>query len=172
MDLEDLFFKEHPNPMFIYDYETLQILRVNRSAIKKYGFSREEFLDMSIEEIRPEEDIPLLHEALDEVSSQSKIFDGNTFRHQTKAGEILHVQVTAQFCEYDGKDARIVHIHDLSEMVKLKNKYKKTREITPKTVWWSLTDKQQQQFQHTVEQICQQLAGRVTRQLEGHDEAG
>ena len=52
------------------------------------------------------------------------------------------------------------------------NTHEKTREIVPQTVWRSLTDNQQQEFLQTIERICQQLAGRVTRKMEGHDEVG
>lgn len=52
------------------------------------------------------------------------------------------------------------------------NKHEKTREIVPQTVWRSLTDNQQREFLQTIERICQRLAGRVTRQMEGHDETG
>jgi hypothetical protein len=52
------------------------------------------------------------------------------------------------------------------------NKREKSREIVPKAVWGTLGDNQQQEFLQAIERICQQLAGRVTRQMEGHDEAG
>jgi hypothetical protein len=52
------------------------------------------------------------------------------------------------------------------------NRDKKTQQITPKTVWPSLTDRQQERFRHTIERICQQLATRVVNEQEGHDAAG
>lgn len=128
MELEELFFERHPNAMLIFDLDTLGILQVNRSATRKYGYSREEFKQLTIEDIRPEEDLPQLYQALKDSTKDGHVFKRGTYRHKAKNGEILHVQVTAQNLEYKGKEARVVHIHDLTEIVNLKNKYKNTLE--------------------------------------------
>ena len=47
-----------PYPMWIYDLESLAFLDVNAAAIETYGFSREEFLKMTLLDIRPSEDVP------------------------------------------------------------------------------------------------------------------
>ena len=52
----------HPDPMWIYDRETLRFLDVNDAAIAKYGYSRDEFLAMTIKDIRPKEEVPGLLE--------------------------------------------------------------------------------------------------------------
>lgn len=54
---------------------------------------------------------------------------------------------------------------------KRQNKNKTSKQIVPKKVWQSLTDKQQQQFVQTIEAICQRLASRWVTQQEGHDAA-
>lgn len=54
-------FQNHPDPMWVYDAETLAFLAVNEAAIAQYGYSRAEFLAMSIADIRPAEDIDALH---------------------------------------------------------------------------------------------------------------
>ncbi|MCX6221188.1 MAG: PAS domain S-box protein [Bacteroidia bacterium] len=53
-------FANNPQPMWIYDLETLAFLEVNQVAINHYGYSKEEFLSMTIKDIRPAEDIPAL----------------------------------------------------------------------------------------------------------------
>lgn len=53
-------FNNNPQPMWIYDLETLSILEVNQTAINHYGYSREEFLSMTLKDIRPIEDLPAL----------------------------------------------------------------------------------------------------------------
>jgi len=55
-----LLFKNHPLPMWIYDIKTLAFLEVNHAAIDKYGYTREEFLALTIKDIRPTEDVPQL----------------------------------------------------------------------------------------------------------------
>ena len=124
MKLENLFFEEHPNPMLIFDLENLQILRVNKSAITKYGYSRNEFLELTIEDIHPKADIPKLNQVLKD--NPTGISDHGHHRHQKKSGETLHVNITAQNFKYDGRKARLVHIHDITQVVNLKDKYKRT----------------------------------------------
>ena len=55
-----LLLAANPLPMWVYDVETLRFLEVNDAAIAHYGYTRAEFLDMSIADIRPEEDRPRL----------------------------------------------------------------------------------------------------------------
>ena len=63
-----LLFERHPHPMWVYDLETLAFLAVNNAAIQQYGYSREEFLAMTLKDIRPPEDIPALIEQIKHVS--------------------------------------------------------------------------------------------------------
>ncbi|GAA5522883.1 PAS domain S-box protein [Aliifodinibius salicampi] len=126
MELPSLFFDKHPNSMFVYDIDTLEMLEVNQSAVQKYGFSRDEFLQLTIEDIRPPEDIPTLRERLNQIQRTSDVSNGGTFRHQTKNGELLYVQVTGQDLSVGGRDARIAHIHDLTETLRLKNEIEET----------------------------------------------
>jgi len=126
MELEDLFFEQHPNAMLIFEPKTLHILRVNQSAVEKYGYSRKEFLQLTVEDIRIGEDRPTLIDNLE--SDRSHLFKGKVYQHQNKKGDILHVSITAQNITYEGQEVRVVHIQDLTKMVNLKNEYKKTLE--------------------------------------------
>ncbi len=122
MELPPLFFDQHPNPMLIYDFNTLEILEVNEKATEKYGFSREEFRKLTIEDIRPPEDISVLRAELKKFDKKMPSRNAGTYRHQTKSGDILYVQISAQHFPLKHRDARIVHIHDLTETIQLKNK--------------------------------------------------
>jgi PAS domain S-box-containing protein len=51
-----LLFESNPQPVWVYDAKTLQFLEVNQSAVRKYGYSREEFLAMTLRDIRIQED--------------------------------------------------------------------------------------------------------------------
>lgn len=53
---QDVIFDLCPHPMWIYDIETLAFLKVNKEAIRQYGYTEEEFLSMTIMDIRPKED--------------------------------------------------------------------------------------------------------------------
>ena len=63
-----LLFSRHPNPMYIFDRQTLEFLEVNAASVKKYGYSREEFLRMKVSDIRPTGDLPRLQEAVRQKS--------------------------------------------------------------------------------------------------------
>jgi PAS domain S-box-containing protein len=63
-----LLFLSHPQPMWVYDLETLAFLEVNNAAMVHYGYTREEFLAMTIRDIRPPEDIPRLLQNIVTVS--------------------------------------------------------------------------------------------------------
>src|SRR5262245_22533938 len=56
-----LLFESNPHAMWVYDLETLRFLAVNDAAIERYGYSREEFLSMTLAQIRPPEDVQKLH---------------------------------------------------------------------------------------------------------------
>ncbi|MFA7361744.1 MAG: PAS domain S-box protein, partial [Candidatus Kapaibacterium sp.] len=109
-------FKNNPQPMWVYELDTLKFLEVNNSAILKYGFTRNEFLSMTLRDIRPKEDIKLL---LDDVELTSNEFNNaGEWRHTKKNGEILNVEINSHKIEFDGKYARIVIVYDITERKK------------------------------------------------------
>src|SRR4029077_12288347 len=57
-------FESNPNPMWVYDLETLSFLAVNAAAVRHYGYSQGEFLTMTLKDIRPSEEVPRLMEDL------------------------------------------------------------------------------------------------------------
>src|SRR5258705_3959908 len=77
-------FESNPLPMWVYDLETLAFLQVNAAAINHYGYSREEFLGMSIKDIRPPEDVPELLNSI--ASAPSGLDRVGTWRHPKRDG--------------------------------------------------------------------------------------
>jgi PAS domain S-box-containing protein len=109
-------FENNPQPMWVYDIATLRFLTVNKTAIEKYGYSRDEFLAMTIEQIRPAEDIPALREAvslLDRDPSPDRIW-----RHLKKDGSLIHVKVAARSTSFAGHRARFVLIIDVTDQLR------------------------------------------------------
>lgn len=105
-----LMFYNNPIPMFLYDIETLSFLEVNDATIRHYGYSRDEFLNMTIKEIRPIEDMPFLFQHLyNDYSNHRKIAGA---RHQKKDGSIIDVELTIQDIEFKGRPARFVLAND------------------------------------------------------------
>lgn len=106
-------FKSNPNPMWIYDIETLEFIEVNDAALKKYGYRRDEFLTKTIKDIRPEEDIQRL---LDNVATLSNgLDDAGTWTHITKDGQILYVEIMSHYLVYEGRKAELVLAIDVTQ---------------------------------------------------------
>lgn len=105
-------FANNPQPMWIYDLETLTFLEVNQAAINHYGYSKEEFLSMTIRDIRPAEDIPALVNHLG--LTRPILNQAGTWRHIKKNGEIIFVEITSHLVLINSRNARHVLIHDIT----------------------------------------------------------
>jgi PAS domain S-box-containing protein len=126
MDLDNILFLDHPNPMLLYNTDDLSIVKANKVFLKTYGYSETEVKGLTLEDIRPEEDIPFLHQKVKDAFGKTSPVESGTVRHQTKSGKLRFVQVTSQQFEQEGSNLRIAHIHDITDTVELKNKYKNT----------------------------------------------
>lgn len=109
----ELLFDKNPLPMFLFDATTLKFLQVNEAAISHYGYSRDEFLSMTIEEIRPPEDIDKLHVTL--ANKLEGVTNVGVWRHKVKDGRIIHVEVTVHMVEFQGRTAKLVALADVTD---------------------------------------------------------
>ncbi|WP_200978244.1 PAS domain S-box protein [Echinicola sp. 20G] len=114
MNPDQYIFDLSPFPMWVYDIETLQFLTINQEAINHYGYSKEEFLNMTLRDIRPEEDISIVENAVAIVRSGKKWSTNNLYRHKKKNGTIIWVQIKSNVITYKGKRAEIVSAIDLT----------------------------------------------------------
>jgi len=110
-----MLFDIHPQPMWVVDAKTLEFLAVNGAAIRLYGYSKEEFLSMAADQIRPEEDVAGLLKAFED---QSANYRERVWRHRKKNGELIHVKVVSFNLEFDGRSARLGVIEDLTDRLK------------------------------------------------------
>ena len=107
-------FDANPLPMWVYDAQTLRFLAVNEAAVRNYGYSREEFLAMRISEIRPPEDVPALMDRIAQVRA-AECGDETTWRHLRKDGSLIEVEITSHAFDFEGRDARLVLAHDVTD---------------------------------------------------------
>jgi diguanylate cyclase (GGDEF)-like protein/PAS domain S-box-containing protein len=107
-------FDRNPLPMWAFDRETLRFLAVNDAAVEHYGYSRAEFLERTILDIRPAEDVP---EVLLSVRTGSPD-DGRNYRHLRRDGSLIQVMLRSVDAEFGGRPARIVLCHDLTERLR------------------------------------------------------
>jgi PAS domain S-box-containing protein len=106
-------FEANPNPMWVYDLETLSFLAVNDAAVRHYGYSRKEFLVMTIKDIRPPEDVPAL--VADVAGGTSGLDEVAQWRHRKKNGELIEVEITSHSLEWLGHSARLVLVNDITQ---------------------------------------------------------
>jgi two-component system, cell cycle sensor histidine kinase and response regulator CckA len=106
-------FLSNPHPMFVFDKETLGFLAVNDAAASRYGYSREEFLGMTIVDIHPPEDVSRLLRRVADVP------DGIDFAgewlHVGKDGTRILVEITSHPLEWRGRRAEVVLATDVAE---------------------------------------------------------
>lgn len=121
----DILFYANPQPMWVFDVHTLHILEVNAAAIERYGYSREEFLSRTISDLRPPEDVPFLQEMLPSVRGDKP--NEREFRHQTKNGTMVFVNIISYAIVFEGAHARIVHARSMDEKHELAGKLQLTQ---------------------------------------------
>lgn len=109
-----LLFKQNPIPMFIYDQDTLKFTTVNEAALDKYGYSEEEFSNMTILDIQPSEDVEAVKKIVTQDKDKNRTHPGE-WTHLTKNGKKLTVKITSSVINYKGKKRRLVIAHDITE---------------------------------------------------------
>jgi len=110
-------FQLSPLPMWVYDLETYAFLDVNKAAIDHYGYSREEFLSMTIADIRPPEDISVMEEAVSLSKNKEEYYFEGVFRHKKKNGELIQVDLCSNIMFFKGRKAEIILINDITDRV-------------------------------------------------------
>ena len=105
-------FDNNPQPIWVYDLSTLNFLQVNESAILHYGYTRDEFLSMNLMDIRPAEEIEALKENL--ISHSEKLQESGPWKHRTKDGTIIYVDIKSHNIEFNGRSARLVLSNDVT----------------------------------------------------------
>ena len=116
----EVLFSANPQPLLIFDPETLQVLNVNEAACAQYGYCREDFLQLTVKDIRPANEIEALNEALKDLSGDRMV--KQSFTHLRNNGEIINVEVLSYAVMHDGKPARLVVPIDVTE--RLLNKHR------------------------------------------------
>jgi two-component system, cell cycle sensor histidine kinase and response regulator CckA len=121
-----LLFEYNPHPMWSYDARTLRFLSVNEAAIRNYGYSRDEFARMTIDQLHPPEELPTLKQSLESVSSKSTT--ACTWRHQRKDGTILEAEMTCHAMMFNGRKAQLVLATDVTGRERAQKALRETQE--------------------------------------------
>jgi diguanylate cyclase (GGDEF)-like protein/PAS domain S-box-containing protein len=113
-----LLFDSNPHAMWVYDPETLRFLAVNQAAVKRYGYSVDEFLAMTVRDIWSSDTgaNAALEARMRGLQLQGKQEDQR--RHRTKDGSTVDAEISGDGLMFEGKPARLVHVLDVTERLK------------------------------------------------------
>ncbi|PYO96181.1 MAG: hypothetical protein DMD61_14495 [Gemmatimonadetes bacterium] len=122
-----LLFETNPEPMFVYDFETLRILAVNDAAITRYGYSEREFLERTIRDIRSPDDQARLDEELGRRPDEGAVRTG--VRHRAKDGKLFEVDLVTRPLEFAGRRARLILAHDVTAQRQLEEQLRQSQKM-------------------------------------------
>jgi len=108
-----LLFDSNPHSMWVLDVATRAFLTVNDAAVASYGFSRREFQEMTIMDLSPDEDSPLLSE--DIVAVEERGDYAGFWRHRRKDGALVDVEIISHPLSFEGRPAELVLVNDITE---------------------------------------------------------
>jgi len=132
-DQYKLLFYKNPQPMWIFDFDSLRFISVNDAAIKHYGYSKSEFLGMKLTDIRPKNEIKKYAEYRDRIirkKTQNRSYNAGIWKHKKKNGEIIDVEITRTVVKYNGKNAILILANDVTKLLRSEQKLKyKNEEI-------------------------------------------
>ncbi|WP_246089030.1 sensor domain-containing protein [Paraburkholderia guartelaensis] len=138
-------FDAHPVPMYVFDRETLRFLAVNTAAIQQYGYSEEEFLTMTIRDIRPVEDVSRLEQHLtrsDTLTQNVRMMAG-IWHHRRRDGSIISADISHHSLTFLGRDAVFVLADDVTEQIKAEAEAQRSNQMLesvidniPQRIFW------------------------------------
>jgi PAS domain S-box-containing protein len=124
-----LLFEGNPQPMWVYDLDSLSFLKVNRAAIDLYGYSLEEFLAKTIKDIRPPAELPRFLERVKELREETPgLSYSGEWRHVKKSGEIINVEIISHEIAFDGRRARLALAKDITDRKRAEEALKESEE--------------------------------------------
>ncbi len=119
-------FVTHPTPMWVYDPETLRFLTVNESAMRLYGYSREDYARMTVLDIRPESERQRMAAA---VRARSDLGRAERWQHLKANGDTMEVLTYGRHVRFDGVDAILAIVTDRTEVNRAYRQASDTRSL-------------------------------------------
>lgn len=107
-----LLFERNPLPMWVYDVQSLRMLAVNEAALAQYGYSKQDFVGLSVLDLHLPDDAAQAQQQLQLACGES--VTQKLWRHRRASGELIDVEVVTEYVELDGIQARLALVRDLT----------------------------------------------------------
>jgi hypothetical protein len=118
-------FDRHPQPLWVFDRESLRFLAVNNAAVQRYGWPREEFLNLTIADIRPPDEMPKVFAGLASLGQGPQ----GVWRHQHKDGSIFSVETYSHGLDFQGHPAQLVVAQDVTQRLSLEAQFRQAQKM-------------------------------------------
>ncbi|NCU05525.1 MAG: PAS domain S-box protein [Chitinophagaceae bacterium] len=122
------FFNSIPASVFIWSLDDYRILEVNPTATANYGYSRKEFLNMTMLDIRKPSSILSFMGFVEEVKQQSFTSVSRLWKHINKHGDEMYMQIVSNKIQYNNKEAVMAIASNVTEKITLEEKLKEERQ--------------------------------------------
>ena len=127
----DILIQKNPEPIFIYDKENLRFLEVNDAAVKLYGYSKDEFLQMDLTDLYAPEDIQTLLDSFGDEASESRF--SKPFRHRKKDGTNVLVEISKTSFNFNDREAHFNIVKDITYSIETEKQNQMLKAIFAET---------------------------------------
>src|SRR6202012_465520 len=127
-------FERNPNPMWVFDRTTLRFVAVNKSAVELYGYTMDEFLSMTIQDIRPGDEQQRLADAIYNTLGH-EIKHNGTWKHLKKNGELLYISIVSYGMDFNEKPGTLVMANDITAVVLKEERIKSQNAALLEIAW-------------------------------------
>lgn len=126
-------FELNPGPMWIFNINTLQFVKVNKAALELYGYSENEFLSMTTKDIRPKEE---QERFLNRIKTlRPGLSEQGTWTHLTKGGERLYASVVTYELEFNGEPCRLTMANNVTDLILKEERIKAQNAALHEIAW-------------------------------------
>jgi len=123
-----LLFENNPQPMWVFDQETLEFLEINDAACRHYGYTREEFSTMTVKDIRPPEEVPVLLERI-AAERGDPYQEAGTWRHRKKDGSVMEVEISSYAFRLGDRKVQLVLSSDVTHRRQLEEQLRQSQKM-------------------------------------------
>lgn len=131
-------FERNPSPLWIYRSDNLRFVKVNKAAIKLYGYSESELLSMRVMDIRPEKDVEKFID--NSKTLPSELSNQGVWKHLTKGGELVYASIFASDINFRGNDCRLVMATNITDLVLKEERIKAQNAALHEIAWLNSHD--------------------------------